>query len=832
MQGRGPRRRHRRARRRRAGRRTRRPRRPAASRTRRAWWAAFEAACAEAGVADATVRRRSPSAASSTGWSCSTPPARCCGRPSCGTTPSRRPTPPARRRSCGGAAAWADACGSVPSPASPSPSWRGCAAASPTCSRAVATVLLPHDWLTSQLTGRRTTDRGDASGTGYWSPAEERYRLDLLALVDARSRLGRAAARGARARRGRPASGRRAPSSARAPATTWPPRSASGLRPGDVALSLGTSGTAFTRQRHADRRPHRHRRRFADATGRFLPLVCTLNATKVTDAVAAPPRRRPRRASTTSPWPRRAGCRRARPRALPRRRAHAEPPDATGTLAGLRTDVDPRAARPGRGRGRGVQPARRRDALGARRPADGPAAARRRRRPQPRPTASRRRPHRPTGRRARRRTSSWPAAPRSRPPPCSRARRFDEWPRRGASARASRRARPVRRRRRHPGGVRRRSPPRGLTRDRRRRPALPDDPRREVAQIASIWFTELARGDRPGSRPDPSSPHGIGHVTRSRPTGAAPASAGGWPTRSSATGRADAARHPRDGPRGVDGRVLRPPGRRSSPTAPASPRPGTRRWPRVATVIGRQLRAVGARMTLAPVLDVARDPRWGRVEETYGEDPELAAGWRWPTSGACSRGRDRRGQALPGPRAHEGGMNQGWVSTGSRHLGRCGRAVRRGDPRGRGRRVMTSYSSSTGSRCAAAATLTDLLRGELGFDGVRSPTTSPWRTSRLPPRRGAADPAARRPWPGSPRAAGLDCYGTLRAQIEDGTSPSSRRHRWRGVLVQSSSSASSTTPTSTRARRAPRSTRRRTGPWPAKPSPSPSWWSANAGSSR
>ena len=40
--------------------------------------------------------------------------------------------------------------------------------------------------------------------------------------------------------------------------------------------------------------------------------------------------------------------------------------------------------------------------------------------------------------------------------------------------------------------------------------------------------------------------------------------------------------------------------------------------------IRRQLLAVGARHSLAPVLDVARDPRWGRLEETYGEDPVLA----------------------------------------------------------------------------------------------------------------------------------------------------------------------------------------------------------------
>ena len=46
---------------------------------------------------------------------------------------------------------------------------------------------------------------------------------------------------------------------------------------------------------------------------------------------------------------------------------------------------------------------------------------------------------------------------------------------------------------------------------------------------------------------------------------------------------------------------------------------------RVAEVIGRQLRAVGARLDLGAGLDIARDARWGRLEETYGEDPELTS---------------------------------------------------------------------------------------------------------------------------------------------------------------------------------------------------------------
>mgnify|MGYP002375368307 CR=1 FL=1 len=48
----------------------------------------------------------------------------------------------------------------------------------------LAHVLLPHDWLIYRLTGAMVTDRGDASGTGYWSPAEGRYRTDLLRIVD------------------------------------------------------------------------------------------------------------------------------------------------------------------------------------------------------------------------------------------------------------------------------------------------------------------------------------------------------------------------------------------------------------------------------------------------------------------------------------------------------------------------------------------------------------------------------------------------------------------------------------------------------------------------
>ena len=71
-----------------------------------------------------------------------------------------------------------------------------------------------------------------------------------------------------------------------------------GLRPGDLALSLGTSGTAFTVSDEPTADPTGTVAGFADATGRYLPLVCTMNATKVTDAVRPAARSRSGAAST------------------------------------------------------------------------------------------------------------------------------------------------------------------------------------------------------------------------------------------------------------------------------------------------------------------------------------------------------------------------------------------------------------------------------------------------------------------------------------------------------------------------------------------------------
>ncbi len=141
----------------------------------------------------------------------------------------------------------------------------------------------------------------------------------------------------------------------------------------------------------------------------------------------------------------------------------------------------------------------------------------------------------------------------------------------------------------------------------------------------------------------------------------------------------------------------------------------------VATVIGRQLRAVGARMTLAPVVDVARDPRWGRVEETYGEDPELAS----RMAVAYVRGVQSQGvlcavKHFVGHGAHEGGLNWGWVSAGPRHLRDVLAAPFRAaiNEAGAGG-IMPSYNEVDGLALhGSRELLTDLLRDELGFEGV------------------------------------------------------------------------------------------------------------------
>ena len=157
----------------------------------------------------------------------------------------------------------------------------------------VAAVALPHDWLTWRLRGfgpgsprgpvldELVTDRSDASGTGYWSPASGRYDRDLLAaalghdavlprvlgpdesVTDADGRcVGPGAGDNAGAALG------------------------VGAVPGDVIVSIGTSGTVFAVSENRTIDPTGTVAGFADADGHFLPIVVTLNAARVLDAIA------------------------------------------------------------------------------------------------------------------------------------------------------------------------------------------------------------------------------------------------------------------------------------------------------------------------------------------------------------------------------------------------------------------------------------------------------------------------------------------------------------------------------------------------------------------
>jgi xylulokinase len=188
----------------------------------------------------------------------------------------------------GGPEAWASAVGSVPVPSFTVTKLRWVRSAAPDAAARAEAVVLPHDWLTHQLAADRsgisdlTTDRGDVSGTGWWSPITNSYRPDLVELAFGRS-LSLPRVAGPAEVVGHTASG-----AALAAGTGDNMAAALGLdlRPGDVAVSLGTSGTAFATSTSPTADPSGFVAGFADATGGYLPLVCTLNAARVLSATA------------------------------------------------------------------------------------------------------------------------------------------------------------------------------------------------------------------------------------------------------------------------------------------------------------------------------------------------------------------------------------------------------------------------------------------------------------------------------------------------------------------------------------------------------------------
>ena len=198
----------------------------------------------------------------------------------------------------------------------------------------------------------------------------------------------------------------------------------------------------------------------------------------------------------------------------------------------------------------------------------------------------------------------------------------------------------------------------------------------------------------------------------------------------------------------------------------------------VAGAMRQQMLAVGARHTLAPVLDIARDPRWGRVEETYGEDPFLAGtiGTAYVRGlqtddlrhGVICTGKHFLGYGLP-----EGGLNHAPVHLGPRELREVYAEPFAAAIRDAGlASIMNSYSSVDGLPCAGSAAILDgLLRGELGFDGVV--VADYWAvTFLITQHRTAADPseaAAQALRAGMDlELPALDCYRTLVDQVESG----------------------------------------------------------------
>lgn len=186
-----------------------------------------------------------------------------------------------------GAAFWADAVGSVPLASFTVTKLRWLATHEPDAAARTAAVALPHDWLTWRLAGSSdvttlTTDRSDASGTGYWSPATGAYRRDLL-----RAALGHDAA--VPSVLGPSESAGRMPSGVvLGPGAGDNAAAALGVaaETGDVVVSIGTSGTVFATTTTPTRDATGIIAGFADARGGYLPLVCTLNAARVLSTTA------------------------------------------------------------------------------------------------------------------------------------------------------------------------------------------------------------------------------------------------------------------------------------------------------------------------------------------------------------------------------------------------------------------------------------------------------------------------------------------------------------------------------------------------------------------
>jgi xylulokinase len=194
----------------------------------------------------------------------------------------------------GGTAWWAENVGLVPVASFTATKWAWLRRVEPDAAAETRAIRLPHDFITERLAGAGVTDRGDASGTAWWSTATESYcdavlghpsqQLDISLLPRVLSPNEPAggvtpeAAGYLGLRAGIPVG----------PGTGDNAGAAAGLgvTPGIPVISLGTSGTAFMSSNTRTVDPSGSVAGFADATGRFLPLAATLNCTLAVDRVA------------------------------------------------------------------------------------------------------------------------------------------------------------------------------------------------------------------------------------------------------------------------------------------------------------------------------------------------------------------------------------------------------------------------------------------------------------------------------------------------------------------------------------------------------------------
>ncbi|MBP2412626.1 xylulokinase [Arthrobacter stackebrandtii] len=187
-----------------------------------------------------------------------------------------------------GAKAWVEAVNVVPVASFTLSKLAWLARSEPNAAARLHTVGLPHDWLNRQLTGTWSTDRSDASGTAYFDPVANTYRPHLLKeYFGSVPALPEVLAPNASAGQLLPRWGA---SSAVVGAGMGDNAGAAlglELAPGEVAVSIGTSGTVFAVSEEPVQDASGQLAGFADATGRHLPLLATINAARVMAAGAA-----------------------------------------------------------------------------------------------------------------------------------------------------------------------------------------------------------------------------------------------------------------------------------------------------------------------------------------------------------------------------------------------------------------------------------------------------------------------------------------------------------------------------------------------------------------